>query len=156
MEANLSNNLKVVLFVGDFIEHKQIIRTSCYTVQSYDYDFYRNRTDLGIPFGQTIKPFVKISIKTLPKSISKMFYERLKLNDVFSFSLIFNAKYDDNKQLSNYDEAMIVSGYVVSVSENFKSRESKESSDRMLMDITIMVRTIKFVDSYGENKLSLM
>jgi uncharacterized protein YjbJ (UPF0337 family) len=51
-------------------------------------------------------------------------------NELFDYTLIFNASFDDNKRLQSFEDAMVTRGYVVDVKENFSKVVSESSAEK--------------------------
>ena len=81
-----------------------------------------------------------------------MFYQRLMLSGHYEYSLLFNVTYDANQRLSDYEDGMIVDGYVVGVEERYTSQTGNAGSDKqMLLDIEMLVRSTMYLGREEQN-----
>jgi hypothetical protein len=81
-----------------------------------------------------------------------VFYQRLVLSGHYEYSLLFNVTFDPNQRLSDYEDGMIVDGYVVGVEERYTSQTGKAGSDKqMLLDVEILVRSTTYLGREEQN-----
>lgn len=120
----ISNYLKAALFTTDISqEHSKCSRENGYTIQYYTYHLGRTRDTFGYPYGPTLQTIFKAVVKLPSMNKCKIFYEQLQSSEQHTFSFVFNAAYDDNNCLKEWDNAMIVNAYVVGIDENYNSTE---------------------------------
>ena len=71
--------------------------------------------------------------------------------DQFAFSMIFNASYDDFHILQDYEDAMIVNGYVVEIEELFDTIDLQHNG--MILNMKILLHSLDYIGSRVERKL---
>lgn len=157
MLKNFSNQVKALLLAEDMTELAVVSQDNCMTVQHFDYRCCRSRNDSGIPYGPTVSVIMNISVKSLSNTGNKIFYERLKSNLQSPFTVIFNATFDDYRKLSYYEDAMIVSGYVVDVEEAFDSSlGTNGETEQMLLQASLLLCSITYVGKNSNRTLSII
>lgn len=138
----------------------------CFTLQHFGYECSRQRNTMGEPYGPTLALPLHFTIKSLPDGYLKELYQRLTENGTSVFSVVFNAAFriDENGDnvLSDYDSALIVSGAVVGVSENYDAIEIKGQSslkqkrattaDLMMTTVELLLQSIVYVGNNGYQK----
>lgn len=118
----ISNYLKAVLFTSDISQqHTKCSKENGYIIQYYNYHLGRTRDTFGFPYGPTLQTIFKAVVKLPSMEKCKVFYEQLQTSEQHTFSFVFNASYDENNCLKDWDNAMIVNAYVVGIDENYKS-----------------------------------
>lgn len=133
----ISNFLKAILYPDNLLEYGQIgdnqwnaEKEKCPVIQHFSYKVQRNRNDAGIPYGGTTPTELKFTIRLGQPDDSKLYYDRLMSNELFEYTFIFNATFDDNKRLQSFEDAMVTRGYVVDVKENFSKVVSESSAEK--------------------------
>ena len=154
---NISNYIKATLFFDDFSEVK-VKKEQGFTFQQFNYECSRKRNNMGMPYGPTLTTVLKFLIKSLPDGYLKEVYKRLDENTDSSFSIVFNATFrmDENGEntLSDYDSALIITGFVISVDESYgeSSQTSKATANLMMTDIGFLTKSITYVGSENYKK----
>ena len=153
MAENLSNYLKALLTLDDMTLGMPIRQEGCQTVQHFAYRCCRSRDSQGRPYGPTNATILRFVLKSLANNESKHFYRRLQDNESNTFSFIFNATFDEIRLLKDYDDAMVVTGYVVEVQEVFGADMPEvEDKEQMYMCVDILVESIEYIGKMA-NKL---
>lgn len=156
---NISNYIKATLFFDDFSEIK-VKKEQGFTLQQFNYECSRKRNNMGMPYGPTQTTVLKFLIKSLPDGYLKEVYKRLDENTDSSFSIVFNATFrmDENGEntLSDYDSALIITGFVISVDESYGEglQTSKATANLMMTDVEFLTKSITYVGS-GNMKTTL-
>ena len=159
----LSDYLKAILYPENFLENGRISenqwsveKDKCPVIQHFAYKVQRNRNDAGIPYGGTIPTELKFTIRLGQPEDSKLYYQHLVLNELFEYSFIFNATFDDNKRLKNFEDAMVTRGYVVDVKEDFDVAVTDENlSDQIMVEVTLLLSSITYVGKEDQNNRKL-
>ena len=135
-----SNELRAVVYPSNFQESAAgVLKENCLTVQHFDYQCEHKRN-------------VKFTIRVNSPHHAKVFYQRLMLSGHYEYSLLFNVTYDANQRLSDYEDGMIVDGYVVGVEERYTSQTGNAGSDKqMLLDIEMLVRSTMYLGREEQN-----
>ena len=123
---NYSNNIKVALFADNVLEQLVLRRTDSIVVQQYSYALERPRNAHGVAYGNSSGGILTIDVRIGSRDNMRIYYERLSQTYSTSFSLVFNARYDETGILDDYEGGMIVEGYLTDIGESF---------DRVVLDL---------------------
>lgn len=154
---NISNYIKATLFFDDFSEVK-VKKEQGFTMQQFNYECSRKRNNMGMPYGPTRTTILRFLIKSLPDGYLKEIYKRLDENADSSFSIVFNATFrmDENGEntLNDYDSALIITGFVISVDESYGEdpQTSKATANLMMTDVGFLTKSITYVGSDNYKK----
>lgn len=162
---NISNYIKATLFFDDFSEVK-VKKEQGFTLQQFNYECSRKRNNMGMPYGPTQTTVLRFLIKSLPDGYLKEIYKRLDENTDSSFSIVFNATFrmDENGEntLSDYDSALIITGFVISVDESYgdnrpetitpSPKEEETTADLMMTDVGFLTKSITYIGSENYKK----
>lgn len=154
---NISNYIKATLFFDDFSEVK-VKKEQGFTLQQFNYECSRKRNNMGMPYGPTRTTILRFLIKSLPDGYLKEIYKRLDENADSSFSIVFNATFrmDENGEntLNDYDSALIITGFVISVDESYGEdpQISKATANLMMTDVGFLTKSITYVGSDNYKK----
>ena len=159
----ISNFLKAILYPDNLLEYGQIgdnqwnaEKEKCPVIQHFSYKVQRNRNDAGIPYGGTTPTELKFTIRLGQPDDSKLFYDRLMLNELFEYTFIFNASFDENKRLKDFEDAMVARGYVVDVQEDFSKIMTEGSADKESQEAdTVSNSSITYVGKEEQNNRKL-
>ncbi len=153
--AILSNNIKAILIPEDFTEMKRVAQDKCLTVQHFDYKCQRCRNEEGVPYGSTVSVILNCTIRTVNSLQS--YYDNLKSNSPYTYTFIFNAVFDEQKTLSDYEDAMIVAGHIVDIEEDFNSAKNEDGeSEQIQFNVKILLSNITYVGKSSNKKLSII
>lgn len=154
---NISNYIKATLFFDNFSEVK-VKKEQGFTLQQFNYECSRKRNNMGMPYGPTRTTILRFLIKSLPDGYLKEIYKRLDENADSSFSIVFNATFrmDENGEntLNDYDSALIITGFVISVDESYGEdpQTSKATANLMMTDVGFLTKSITYVGSDNYKK----
>lgn len=156
---NISNYIKATLFFDDFSEIN-VKKEQGFTLQQFNYECSRKRNNMGMPYGPTRTTVLRLLIKSLPDGSLKEIYKRLDEYVDSSFSIVFNATFrmDENGEntLSDYDSALVITGFVVSISEFYGERlqtvKEETTTDLMMTDIEFLTKSITYIGSENYKK----
>lgn len=124
MSLHISNQLKVVVFNLNVKDTYNVIRRDIgETVQNYNYDVFRTRNEKGLPYGQPHSSLLEVTVKNFSENFASFYYKGMHSNTPQEISLVFNAEYQADGRLKGYDEAVVVRGYIVEVTEAFSSEK---------------------------------
>ena len=159
----ISNFLKAILYPDNLLEYGQIgdnqwnaEKEKCPVIQHFSYKVQRNRNDAGIPYGGTTPTELKFTIRLGQPDDSKLYYDRLMSNELFEYTFIFNATFDDNKRLQSFEDAMVTRGYVVDVKEDYdRAVTDGNLSDQILVEVTLLLSSITYVGKEEQNNRKL-
>ena len=151
----LSNELKAVVILEDLIETPDnILKENCLTVQKLNYDCVRKRNQKGIVYGATNPVLMTFTVRVNRNPQATKFFKAVLSNLTVDFSFLFNATYDNNLRLKDYDEGMVVNGYVVGVEEVYKTDPNANGqTDQMLLNVTLLVCSVTYLGSNSDSNL---
>ena len=143
-----SNELRAVIYPSNFQDNSAgVLKENCLTVQHFDY-----QCESGEVYGATDPVILKFTVRINSPHHARVFYQRLVLSGHYEYSLLFNVTFDPNQRLSDYEDGMIVDGYVVGVEERYTSQTGKAGSDKqMLLDIEVLVRSTTYLGREEQN-----
>lgn len=153
--ANLSNNIKAILIPEDFSEMARVSQDKCLTLQHFDYKCQRCRNEEGTPYGSTVSVILNCTFRTVEDL--HIYYDCLKKNSPQAFTFIFNATFDPHKHLYDYEDAMIVNGYVVDIEEDFNSAMNEAGeTEQILCNVKMLLSNITYVGKSSNKTLSII
>jgi hypothetical protein len=148
MATLYSNELKAVLVPKDFLENplSSVLKEDCLTVQHFDYQCEHRRNAVGEVYGPTDPVILKFSVRVNSPKHAKVFYDNLLTNNSHSYTILFNAVFNTNQRLSNYEDGMVVNGYVMSVEENYSSGKNRVGeNEQMQLNVMVMARSVTYL-----------
>lgn len=153
--ATVSNNIKALLITEDLSDTTRVTQEKCLTLQHFDYKCQRARNEAGDPYGSTVSVTLNCTMRAAGGL--QVFYDRLKSNAIYSYTCVFNATFDDQKLLADYEEAMTFSGYVVDIEEVFDSdTRLTEENEQMLINVKILLSQITYVGRTSNKTLDII
>jgi len=148
--------LKAVLFPENMLElPNSVIETSCYTVQDYKYRCYRERDSFGTPHGAITSDNLTFSIIISGIKGCKIFYERMEEMESSAFSFLFNATFNNFGRLTNFEDGLIVHGYVVDIQEKTKSYSDEGHDEQLQLDVTLQLTDMQFLGKEKVHQLEI-
>jgi len=156
MPELLSNHLKAIMIPEDVTSVRIAVpREDFFTVQHFEYKCERSCDEQGSPEGPTLKVLLNTSIKMVSADAAKLFYERLKQNSRFPYSFIFNATFDSERRLDDFEDGMVVYGYVVDVGESHNCQTTDETERQVTVSFNVLVTSITYLGKEAGNNLTL-
>ena len=142
-----SNELKAVMIPDNFLDNpKSVLKENCLTVQHFDYQCERKRNDSDSIYGSTEPVILRFTIRVNSVRHARPFYQGLIHNAHYYYSFLFNTTYDGNGRLSQYEDGMVVDGYIVRVEENYTSLKHQQNEDeQVLLDVEVLVRSVIYL-----------
>jgi hypothetical protein len=153
MATLYSNELKAFVVAEDFLENPMsVLKENCLTVQHFDYQCEHKRNASGEVYGPTEPVILKFTVRVNSPKHAKVFYSNLLSNSYFNYSFLFNATFNANQRLGDYEDGMVVNGYVVSVEENYSTGKNQTGEDeQILLDVTILARSVTYMGREEQN-----
>ena len=153
MATLYSNELKAFVVAEDFLDNPMnVLKENCLTVQHFDYQCEHKRNASGEVYGPTEPVILKFSVRVNSPKHAKVFYSNLLSNSYFNYSFLFNATFNANQRLGDYEDGMVVNGYVVSVEENYSAGKNQTGEDeQILLDVTILARSVTYLGREEQN-----
>lgn len=147
-----SDQLKAILLPLNINEEKEnLFRSNCATIQEYSYESFRTRGNLSLPYGNVHSTIIQIRLRNFSENIAKYFFNSLNSSMPTEVSLVFNATFDNNGKLRDYDDAFIARGYIVETKEAFSTGDNDES--QRSIDVKMLLSKIVYI---GENTNSVL
>lgn len=146
MAKLLSNQLKAVLFLEDMLDtHSPIYQSQCLTVQQFSYQFHRSRDEYGVPFGPTVSVLMEFAVRVVQPTDDKIFYERMRGIHPFPYTFIFNATFNEQRQMTGYEDSMVVHGHVVDLEEVYSDQPlANGTTDQMLVNVKLLLSDVTY------------
>ena len=129
----------------DFTVMSLVERDRCMLVQQYDYALSRARDNGGLPYGDTSGSTLNLTLNTSVNVNTRSLYRLLRVGEPAQFSLINNAVFDEGGRLVDYESAMVVEGYIVSLDEHYDSQRGEGENNNATMDICILCIAVQYV-----------
>lgn len=150
--------LKAMLCVEDITETGvNLTPSNSFTVQEFHYDYGRRRDAMGRPYGPTESAYMDFTVKVSSDESAKVFFERMKENDPYAYSILFDVYFKNMSQLSNYEDAMVARGYLVEVEEMFdKTPQADLMVGQMLIHAKLLLTNITYVGVESNLKLQIV
>jgi hypothetical protein len=147
MDMLYSNELKAVVITENFLDNpKNVLKENCLTVQHFEYLCEHKRNNANELYGATQSVILKFTVRVNAPHQAKAFYKRLLRNGYDNFSLLFNATFNVNQRLDNYEDGMIVNGYVIGIEEDYNSsKNSRGIDEQMTLNVQLLVRSITYL-----------
>ncbi len=148
--------LKAVLFPENILElPDSVIETSCYTVQDYKYHCYRERDEFGNTHGDIVSDCLTFTTILSSVKACKLFYQRMEEMESSAFSFLFNANFNTFGRLSNFEDGLIVHGYVVDIEEKSKDNDNIGSDEQLILQVTLQLTNLQFMGREKVHQLEI-
>lgn len=147
MATLYSNELKAVVVTENFLDNpKNILKENCMTVQHFNYECVHKRNDAGEIYGAMNPVTLEFVVRVNSPRQAKAFYKELVTNQPANFSFLFNVTYNDNQRLSDYEDGMVVNGYIVHIEEEYTSRFNQTGgSTQIELHVKILARSVTYL-----------
>lgn len=156
MAKVFSNELKAILVMEDVSSPEAAVwQDKSFTVQQFSYDCRRDRNQQGEPYGATLPSFLDFTIRVSSGDSAREFFERMYEREPFPYSFLFNARFDAQRKMSEYEDAMVASGYIIDVLESYDNEPQPDgSSEQMLISARLLLCHLAYLGK--ENVLKLI
>jgi len=155
MATLYSNELKALMVAEDFLENPiNVLKENCLTVQHFDYQCEHKRNASGEVYGPTQPVVLKFTVRLNTPRHARVFYKNLLSNTAFNYSFLFNASFNANQRMADYEDGMVVNGNIVSVEEIFcADRGATGEEEQILLNVRILARSVTYLgrDSHFKN-----
>lgn len=147
MATLYSNELKAVAVTENYLDNpKSVLKENCLTIQNFSYECVNRRNDTGELYGTNKPVLMEFKVRVNDPRHTKTFYRDLVLNAPFDFSILFNATFNTNNRLADYEDGMVVNGYVVQLQEEYHSAQNEVGQDEQIMlHVKILVRSVVYL-----------
>lgn len=121
-------------------------------VTNYNYEFKRNRNEVGKPYGPTEYAILSITFKSA-KDRAKKFYEQLQTNETFNYCLFINANFNNGTLDNSSHNILKFKGYIVDIAEDYNySIKGDVATKYYTTTIQILVTKMVYQDKNGNQK----
>lgn len=145
MSNNHPDYLKAVLFDNNLAEVSgSVLQSNCLTVQDYHYHCYRERDEMGDPYGSILSEYLDFSVIVSNPYACKFFYQCMEHNKYVPFSFIFNARFTNTGRLHDYEDGLITYGYVTDVAEKFWDGD-ESGEEQLLIHVKMLLSKMIFL-----------
>ena len=150
-----SNELKAVVIAENFIENPlNVLKENCLTIQNFDYRCVRKRNKSSEQYGSMEPVMLTFSVRVNSMNQARVFYRNLAAVGYFQYSFLFNPTFNPMMRLNNYDDGMVVEGYVVGVEENYTTeRNQAGESQQVMLNVKILVRSVVYLGHEDSNNI---
>ena len=147
------NELKAVVVMADIREEGgSITRDKCMSVEHFDYRLERKRDYEGRTYAGNEQAMLCFTVRLNSAEQAKPFYEQMTSQENSPLTFIFNAFYSETKRLTDYDDALVVEGYVVDVEEDFRSAIlNNPNEEQIVLRARVLTHSITYIGA-GNNK----
>jgi hypothetical protein len=148
-----SKELKAVVTLDNVLDGaKRVLKENCLVVQNFDYQCSLKRNEKGRVFGAMESVILSFRVRVNDPRHAMIFLMELASNNVSCFSFLFNATYGPNERLRDYEDGMVVRGYLVSAEEQYSTETSETGRyKQMLLDLKLLVSEVIYL-GYEEDK----
>ena len=141
-----SNELKALVVPESILEQPNVLQEKCLTIQWMNYKCQRERNTRREAYGPTQPVEMEFTIRLNDTADAKPFYQMLPSNEHFCFSFLFNATFNQNERLNDYEDGMVCDGYVVGIDESYSASSNKEPNDKqMLLNIKLLLLNTTYI-----------
>ena len=142
-----SNELKAVVVMDNFLDNpRNVLKENCLTVQHFNYECVHKRNDSGEIYGAVNPVMLDFVIRANSPRQARAFYKELVSNEHTNFSFLFNVTYNENQRLDNYEDGMVVNGYIVHIEEEYSSRSNQAgSSTQIELHVKLLARSVTYL-----------
>ena len=142
-----SNELKAVVVMDNFLDNpRNVLKENCLTVQHFNYECVHKRNDSGEIYGAVNPVMLDFVIRANSPRQARAFYKEIVSNEHTNFSFLFNVTYNENQRLDNYEDGMVVNGYIVHIEEEYSSRSNQAgSSTQIELHVKLLARSVTYL-----------
>ncbi len=158
MTQLLSNHIKATLFLEDFTEgNPPVYQSKCLTVQEFNYNLRRSRDDFGVPYGPTVSVIMNFAVRIIRPEDGKAFYKRMSDFTPHSYTFFFNAAFNTDRQLSDYEDAMVANGHIIDLEQVYNDKPLADgTTEQMLLKVKLLLTDITFEGTFSDKKLEII
>jgi hypothetical protein len=147
MATLYSNELKAVVVMENFLDNPMnILKENCMTVQHFNYECSHKRNESGDIYGASNPVILDFAVRVNSPQQAKVFYKELVSNQPVDFSFLFNVTYNENLRLSDYEDGMVVNGYIVHIEEEYNSSSNQAGSNTQIeLHVKVLTRSVTYL-----------
>ena len=115
----------------------------------------RKRTQKGGVYGAMDPVVMTFSVRVNDQLHALRFFKAIASNQMTVMSFLFNAAYDERQRLKDFEDRMVVRGFVVGAEEVYKNEAAQDSQfQQMLVNIKLLVSTVTYMGYEDVNNLT--
>ena len=147
--ANTNALIRAMFVAEDITMVKDgITKDKCYVVQHYSYDSQRDRVGVRMMSGTEDSSYITLVIRIANSGTGRQFYQQMTETAPFVYSILFNATFNSSNRLLDFDDAMMVKGYIVDIEEHINTGNLQQGDDtQVLMKVKLLLSTITYLGS---------
>jgi hypothetical protein len=152
MATLFSNELRAVVVPENIFDNPQnVLKENCLSVQHFDYQCEHKRNASNEIYGPTDTVILKFTVRLNSPKHARVFYQNLVSNDYYDYSFLFNSTYNAFQRLENFEDGMVVNGYVVNVEEDYcNDQKGTGEYEQVLLHITLLARSVVYLGSEAQ------
>ncbi len=149
--------LKALLVAEDVTQVKEsITKDKCYVVQHFSYSSQRDRLASRMMVSMEDSSYVDFVIRIASTGTGKQFYQQMTETDSYAYSFLFNASFNGSGRLMDFDDVMVVKGFIVDMEEIISSNSQHDHDDtQVLMKVRLLLCNITYLGSETNQELNL-
>ena len=157
MPAIFSNELKAILVLEDITEEGvSVPQSNCFTVQHFHYRVERPRDADGVPFGTDQPAYLEFTVRISADDSGKTFFERMVSPENHPYSFLFNATFNAARRLSQYEDALVATGYMIETEEAYDKEPLRQGSqEQMLIRARLLLSNLVYLGQENDLKLTI-
>ena len=150
----LSNELKAVAVMANMTEAADgITSDQCMSVQHFDYHCAHKRDAKGRTYQANEPAILRFRVRLNSAEQAQLFYQKLTDSEFGFLSFVFNVTFSETGRLQDYDDAMVIEGYIVDLQEDFHSAALAEREELITLSVRMLVRAITYLGQYDNKTL---
>lgn len=155
--ANTNALLRAMFVAEDITMVKEsVTKDKCFVVQHFSYDSQRDRVGVRMMSGTEDSSYINLVIRIANVGTARLFYQQMNESAPFVYSILFNASFNANDRLLDFDDAMMVKGYIVDIEETINTGNLKQGDDtQVLMKVKLLLSTITYLGSEHNIELDI-
>ncbi len=153
-----TNSLLRAMLVAEDVTQvgESITRDKCYVVQHFTYGNQRNRLAVQMMNRMEDSSYIDFVIRVADAYSGKQFYQQMKDSEPYTYSFIFNAAYNSSGRLQDYDDVMMVKGYIIDIEEDISASNQNEGHDtQVLMKVKLLLSSITYIGNESNLVLNI-
>ena len=148
-----SNEVKAIVVPENFLDNPaNVLKDHCMTVLHFDYQCEHKLNASGEVYGATQPVVLKFTVRVNSPSHVRVFYRNLVTDGYFCYSFLFNASFNDNMRLADYEDGMVVEGSILSIEEKYSSLKNQKGEDeQILLNVKLLARSVTYMGMEENN-----
>ncbi len=155
--AYTNSLLKAMLVAEDVtLVRESVTKDKCYVVQHFSYGSQRNRLASQMVNRMEDSSYIDFVVRIADTYSGKQFYQQMKDSEPYTYSFIFNAVYNGSGRLLDYEDVMMVKGYIIDIEEDISASNQDEGRDtQVLMKVRLLLCSITYLGNESNLVLNI-